>query len=167
MPQRWYIGSCTAKWCDPCHEGFLASLPLSSRAWSSIAFYPIREHYFPGGSRSFDIMSTSQLIRENALYHSRILRVIEEIQCAPSSLLHQKTYLKDLQIQQQRGVKKLKNLAATTQKARRRHHDVRDSTTARLAHKVTGRSKLYKMKESKAEQCAHYQYYLYVLRALT
>jgi len=112
-------------------------------------------------------MSTSQLIRENALYHSRILRVIEEIQCAPSSLLHQKTYLKDLQIQQQRGVKKLKNLAATTQKARRRHHDVRDSTTARLAHKVTGRSKLYKMKESKAEQCAHYQYYLYVLRALT
>jgi hypothetical protein len=96
-------------------------------------------------------MST-QVILENATYHSRLLSSIAEFDYVPSALAQQTNYLKEIEAQHNRSEAKLKKLSETTKKERKEHEDLRDSTARRLAHKLTGRKEKFKERENKEER---------------
>jgi hypothetical protein len=101
-------------------------------------------------------MSAPELIRESAAYHSHILSAIAELDYIPSAVSQQVSYVKDLEAQLQQSVKKLEKLKAVTEREKKEHEDIRDSTMRRLGHKLIGKKEAFKEKELKEERFVSY-----------
>ncbi|RDB17640.1 hypothetical protein Hypma_001089 [Hypsizygus marmoreus] len=97
-------------------------------------------------------MTTPAIIRDNAPYHAELMSAIAELDYTPAAKAQQDSYVKDLETQLQRSEEKVKKLAETTQKERKEHASLRDSTARRLAHKLTGRREKFEAMESKEER---------------
>ncbi|KAG5340050.1 hypothetical protein C0989_002986 [Termitomyces sp. Mn162] len=94
----------------------------------------------------------SQALRDNAAYHSRLISTISELDYVPSALKLQTSYVDDLQTRLEESQALLKKLSEATKKERKEHESLRDSTTRRLAHKLTGRKDQFQAMATKEER---------------
>jgi ABC-type Zn uptake system ZnuABC Zn-binding protein ZnuA len=99
-----------------------------------------------------DEMTPTEAIVANVEYHSRLLTSISNLDYIASALEHQAAYVADLENQKVQSAERVLALNKRTKKERKDHETLRDSTTRRLAHKLTGRKELYEAKESKEER---------------
>ncbi|KAJ6556889.1 hypothetical protein B0H10DRAFT_2241122 [Mycena sp. CBHHK59/15] len=97
-------------------------------------------------------MNATDAVRQNAPYYTRLLGSIEELDYVPPALAQQTSYVAGLEAQLKVAVRKIAVLARKTQKERREHEDLRDSTARRLAAKLTGRKEKFEAKASKEER---------------
>ncbi|KAG6864605.1 hypothetical protein C0991_008283 [Blastosporella zonata] len=96
--------------------------------------------------------STSQMLRDNAPYHSRLISNIAELDYAPLALKHQTSYVDDLHARLKQSGARLTRLSETTKKERKEHESLRDSIARRLAHKLTGRKEQFYAMATKEER---------------
>ncbi|KAH0579995.1 hypothetical protein H2248_002814 [Termitomyces sp. 'cryptogamus'] len=94
----------------------------------------------------------SQALRDNAAYHSRLISTISELDYVPSALKLQTSYVDDLQTRLEESQALLRKLSEATKKERKEHESLRDSTTRRLAHKLTGRKDQFQAMATKEER---------------
>ncbi|KAJ7153434.1 hypothetical protein C8R43DRAFT_885487 [Mycena crocata] len=97
-------------------------------------------------------MSTTEAILQNAAYHAQLLASIAELDYVPSALEHQTSYLANIEKNKQQTSAKIKLLEKKTNKERKEHEALRDSTARRLAAKLTGRKEKFEAKASKEER---------------
>ncbi|KAG6889689.1 hypothetical protein C0995_015437 [Termitomyces sp. Mi166 len=96
--------------------------------------------------------TTFQALRDNAAYHARLISAISELDYVPSALKHQTSYVDDLQTRLKQSEAQLKKLSEMTNKERKEHEYLRDSTARRLAHKLTGRKDQFQAMVTKEER---------------
>ncbi|TRM63249.1 hypothetical protein BD626DRAFT_402883 [Schizophyllum amplum] len=97
-------------------------------------------------------MSIANTVRANAQYHSHLLSQLGELDYVPSALENQRPYIGELEAQYKTLKAKLDKSVQKTQKERKEHEAMRDSTTRRLAHKLTGKKEKFEKKASKEER---------------
>ncbi|KAI4522562.1 hypothetical protein EV122DRAFT_287444 [Schizophyllum commune] len=97
-------------------------------------------------------MSIANTVRANAQYHSHLLSQIGELDYVPSALENQRPYIQELEQQKKTLKSKLDKCVQKTKKERKEHESIRDSTTRRLAHKLTGKKDKFEQKASKEEK---------------
>ena len=99
-------------------------------------------------------MSTEDVIKSNAKYHAHLMQSIGSLDYVPSTLQAQQQYLKDLQSQLQSTRAQITALAKDTKKERKEHERIRDSTTKKLAYRLSGKKDVLASKIEKEERCA-------------
>ncbi|KAL1746586.1 hypothetical protein HDZ31DRAFT_33791 [Schizophyllum fasciatum] len=97
-------------------------------------------------------MSIANTVRANAQYHSHLLSRIGELDYVPSAMENQRPYIEELEQQKKTLKSKLDKCVQKTKKERKEHESIRDSTTRRLAHKLTGKKDKFEQKASKEEK---------------
>ncbi|KIJ26369.1 hypothetical protein M422DRAFT_55567 [Sphaerobolus stellatus SS14] len=95
-------------------------------------------------------LTTPENIRANAHYHTQPLAEIAEMDYIPATLQQQDEYVADLKVQL--GEEKLQQLEQNMEKERKMQESLGDSTTRRLAHKLTGRKVKFKEREKQKDQ---------------
>jgi hypothetical protein len=98
-------------------------------------------------------MSAAGAIARHAPYHEQLVTAIAELDCVPAAMIQQNNYIKDLESRVKGQVKKIKLLEEKTKKELNEYEEIRDSTTQRLAAKLTRRKEGFKAKVSKEERC--------------
>ncbi|KAF9529159.1 hypothetical protein CPB83DRAFT_853334 [Crepidotus variabilis] len=93
-----------------------------------------------------------EYIIANTQYHSKLLSTISELEYVPHAKEHQTEFLADLEQQIDKGRKRIEDLAKKTNKERKEHESLRDSTTRRFAHIVVGKKGKFSEMASKEEK---------------
>ena len=99
----------------------------------------------------------------NAEYHAKLLSTIAELEYVPQAKRDQIGYIKDLQSQIESGQRKIAQLAEKTQKERKEHESLRDSTARRFAHILVGQREKFAQKASKEERYVNLQLPFHVI----
>ncbi|KAF9464289.1 hypothetical protein BDZ94DRAFT_1256766 [Collybia nuda] len=84
-------------------------------------------------------MSISQIILENATYHSLLLDSIAQLDHIPEALAQQNNHVEEGELNYKRGEAKLRTLSKMARGKREEYEDIRDSVIRRLTHTLTGR----------------------------
>lgn len=98
-------------------------------------------------------MTTTEEIVQHADYHARLLRTLSDLDYTPTALRQHREYIRDLEGQLVASDRKVEELAKATKKERKDHERLRDSTTRRLAAKLSGKKEKYEAEQEKEEKC--------------
>jgi len=97
-------------------------------------------------------ITTTEEIVANADYHSRLIRTLSEIEYAGPAARNHESYVRDLERQLEESNKKIEELVKATSKERKDHERLRDSTTKKLAARLTGKKEKFEQEQLKEEQ---------------
>ncbi|KAJ7756327.1 hypothetical protein B0H16DRAFT_698105 [Mycena metata] len=96
--------------------------------------------------------ATDTIVQQNVTYHAELLAAIASLDYAPSALTEQEALIASLERTARANAARIDTLEQKTQKERKEHEDLRDSTTRRFAAKLTGRKDKFEAKASKEER---------------
>ncbi|KAJ7042945.1 hypothetical protein C8F04DRAFT_57743 [Mycena alexandri] len=96
--------------------------------------------------------ATDTVVQQNAAYHAELLAGIASFDYVPSALTEQEALIASLEETAKQNAARIRALEQKTQKERKEHEDLRDSTARRFAAKLTGRKDKFEAKASKEER---------------
>ncbi|TEB33771.1 hypothetical protein FA13DRAFT_111992 [Coprinellus micaceus] len=97
-------------------------------------------------------VTTTEEIVQHADYHAKLLRTLSDLDYTPTALRQHREYIRDLEGQLVASDRKVEELAKATKKERKDHERLRDSTTRRLAAKLSGKKEKYEAEQEKEEK---------------
>ncbi|KAF5325950.1 hypothetical protein D9611_001010 [Ephemerocybe angulata] len=97
-------------------------------------------------------ITTTEDIVQNADYHAKLLRENSDLEYSSSALRQHLSYLEDLEAQLAASEKKVAELVKATNKERKEHERLRDSTARRFTAKLTGKKEQFEANQAKEER---------------